>query len=1086
MVNSNEDSIKGYVDREGFNSDTEFVIAQLNRALAIMNELEKKKINPYGSSKDLFKALEDLGAKQKELLAISDKLIKAGKAEAEISLKNAKAKTEEAKASYNNARAMKEEAAAKAINEKMTKSLNKEIGNLNKERIKEEERLGKLNNAYEQLKAKYTIAANTAKQLAAAKGLDNEETKEAIAVSQQYYNQLINIEKAVGQSQRNVGNYTQATFALTQVLREAPAFANSFATGISAISNNVPMLLDQFKLLRAETGSSFKALKILGGALFSFQALLPIGFLLIQSYGKEIGNFFRGLFSSAEALNKFKASQQELNKAMEAADYKKASIEVKEMSINIDLAKKGLLNKKEVLNVYNKSLGETIGQAKDLNEAEGLLIKNGPAYLKMTLLKAAANQALNEAAKLSVELALEQNTVSASFVSGNTLSTTLRRTEAEQKFGEEIRKSAEYMKLSRAENDAFNRSLSERTPENIAAYEKLKGSAQAFYEEQLSLKSGGKKAETKKTLEGIATDFITQAAEISKNFNIDFFGGSGDDKSTQKAKDNADKILEYQEQTRKSIFERMKAQKEEEIKAAEEIANNDKATFQQRLEASQVYYDKNLELLTLSTEFEKNENQKQTQQALSELQKRGKEDKLTRSQIEAERNAIISNGAEKEKTIIADLNTNIIELDRKSAKQRTDIAQDEANRIEAIRKENAEKGIKNTENEAAILALNAELTKNKKLFALSEQFRDGLIKEREYQVKRREIEEEYLIESINAQIRAAETIIEIRKSSGLDTADAETKLAKLKIDLQNEVLKNGIKVNEELQKNDEAAAKERSKQFVKYVKLAADAISGIVGLLNVDAEKNLNLIQDSIDQLDRQKAKDIEVASQTITNAQDRAAAITEIEKRAAAQKTLLEQKQRQEKNKQAQAEKLALVSKAIADGISAVQESLPDIPLSILVGSIAALNVAKLISTPVPKYKDGTTDHKGGPAIVGDGGRRELVITPDGNISQTPATATLVNLPKHSVVLPDASKALAGTSISEVERLMNGYRYLLNSGAATQNDETATAIKTMSKDVVNAIKKIPQPIISTPGPITKRIRHGDNSNTYLNGNLQG
>lgn len=1086
MATGNEELIDSYVDRAGFKQDTEFVLTELNRANALLTELEKKKINPLGNSKDMFKALDELAARQKDLLALTDKLIKAGKAEADISLKNSKAKTEESKQRVNNAKAMKEEAAAKAISEKMTKSLTKEVGNLNKERIKEEERLGKLNNAYEQLKAKYTIAANTAKQLAAAKGLDNEETKEAIAVSQKYYNQLINIEKAVGQSQRNVGNYTQATFALTQVLREAPAFANSFATGISAISNNVPMLLDQFKLLRAETGSNFKAFKILAGALFSFQALLPIGFLLIQSYGKEIGNFFRGLFSSAEALNKFKLSQQELNKALESAEYKKASLEVKEMSINIDLAKKGLLDKKEVLKVYNKSLGETIGQAKDLNEAESLLVKNGPAYLKMTLLKAAANQALTEAAKLAVDLALEQNKVADNFTGGNTLSLTLRRTEAEQKFGAEIRKSAEYIKLSRQETDAFNKSLTERTPENVAAYEKIKGAAQAFYEEQLNLRSGGKKAETKKTLETIATDFLTQAAEISNKFNIDFFGGAADDKKVQKIKDNQEEINRLLLEGKKLSFEGQGKTLEEQIKAAAEIASIETASFQDRLNASQVYYDKSIELITLQSVKAKEVLAQETSNEIAEAEKRGKEDKISRAKIEEEKGLILKNSKLKSKEIEAEYSTSILELDRNSAKQRIDIAKDEADRLEAIRKEGAEKGIKNVENEAALLALNAELTKNKKLFALSEQYKTGIIKEKEYQQQRRQIEEDYLIESINAQIKAAETIIEIRKTAGLDTNDAETKLAKLKIDLQNEILKNGIKANEELQKSDEQTAKQREKQLRDYIKNASEIVSGIVGLLNVSGEKQLNEIQDRIDRLEQQKAKDIEVASQTITNAQERAAAITEIEKRAAAQRTLLEQQQRQAKNKQAQTERIAQVSKAIADGISAVIEALPDIPLSLFVGGVAALNIAKLISTPIPKYAKGTTDHPGGAAIVGDGGKRELILTPDGKAIQTPATSTLVDLPKHSVVLPDASKALAGTSVNEMERLMNNYKYLLNSGGAVQSDETAAAVKSMEKSVVSAIKKIPQPITTVENVLSRRIKNGDNSNTYLNNNLQG
>ncbi|MDM5199257.1 hypothetical protein QUF79_14645 [Fictibacillus enclensis] len=53
------------------------------------------------------------------------------------------------------------------------------------------------------------------------------------------------------------------------------------------------------------------------------------------------------------------------------------------------------------------------------------------------------------------------------------------------------------------------------------------------------------------------------------------------------------------------------------------------------------------------------------------------------------------------------------------------------------------------------------------------------------------------------------------------------------------------------------------------------------------------------------------------------------------------------------------------------------------------------------PKYARGTASHPGGLAIVGDGGGEELIRTPDGKVSLSPNTDTLVNLPKGSSVLP-------------------------------------------------------------------------------------
>ncbi|WP_050689183.1 peptidoglycan DD-metalloendopeptidase family protein [Priestia megaterium] len=52
-----------------------------------------------------------------------------------------------------------------------------------------------------------------------------------------------------------------------------------------------------------------------------------------------------------------------------------------------------------------------------------------------------------------------------------------------------------------------------------------------------------------------------------------------------------------------------------------------------------------------------------------------------------------------------------------------------------------------------------------------------------------------------------------------------------------------------------------------------------------------------------------------------------------------------------------------------------------------------------VPKYATGTGYHPGGPAILGDGGMKELYVTPSGAMGMSPATDTLLNLPQGTKV---------------------------------------------------------------------------------------
>jgi len=92
-----------------------------------------------------------------------------------------------------------------------------------------------------------------------------------------------------------------------------------------------------------------------------------------------------------------------LGQSFSGSEYSTAIKTINELSINIDLAKQGFLNKNEVLKQYNETIGQTTGQVTSLDEAELALVKNGDAYIKMSLYKAAAQIALGEAAKKAVE-----------------------------------------------------------------------------------------------------------------------------------------------------------------------------------------------------------------------------------------------------------------------------------------------------------------------------------------------------------------------------------------------------------------------------------------------------------------------------------------------------------------------------------------------------------------------------------------------------------------------------------------------------------------------------------------------------------
>ena len=214
---------------------------------------------------------------------------------------------------------------------------------------------------------------------------------------------LKQLDGSTGRFQRNVGDYKNQLFGLTQVFRELPGFTYSAQTGILGLSNNLPILADGFKAVAAATNETtgkvngtMGAMKIFASSIFSFGNIFAIAIGLFTIFSKEI-------FAMIGSTEKAATSQDLLNKAIENAEYKKAAHDVNELRINIDLAKEGFLDKKTVVDQYNKTLGDTLGRVTTLDEAEKMLVKNGDAYIQMTLLKAAANLALDEAGKKYVE-----------------------------------------------------------------------------------------------------------------------------------------------------------------------------------------------------------------------------------------------------------------------------------------------------------------------------------------------------------------------------------------------------------------------------------------------------------------------------------------------------------------------------------------------------------------------------------------------------------------------------------------------------------------------------------------------------------
>jgi len=113
---------------------------------------------------------------------------------------------------------------------------------------------------------------------------------------------------------------------------------------------------------------------------------------------------------------------------------------------------------------------------------------------------------------------------------------------------------------------------------------------------------------------------------------------------------------------------------------------------------------------------------------------------------------------------------------------------------------------------------------------------------------------------------------------------------------------------------------------------------------------------------------------------------------------------EREIKLKQFRAQQLSSIANvAFAAAPEIVKYSVSAPPLAALVAAIAAAQIGFVLAQPVPEFAEGTKGKafKGGKAMVGERGV-EKVITESGKVYFTPPTATLVDLPKGSHVIPN------------------------------------------------------------------------------------
>lgn len=790
--------------------------------------------------------------------------------------------------------------------------------------------------------------------------------------------QLKDIDAQMGNYQRNVGNYASGwnglNVSIQQIARELPSLSVSANTFFLAISNNLPIFIDELKKARGEyellkksgqTGTSVFE-QVLSSVL-SWQTALVVGITLLSSYGDEITKWVGSLFDARKEIDYLKQFQEDLNKAQ-----KEGVKNAQDEAVKLDILYRAAVN-------LNKPMGERKKAVEELK-------KQYPSYFK--------------------------NISEENILAG-------KAADSYQRLSNAI--------LASAKARAVQDRLVEQAKQKLDLEEKL-----------ADLESKREKAEARKRREEATLAKIPTSA------------GEGYDFQARLVSKAQSKVESLDEEIGSILNQLYRIDK-----AGKDIANSidiEDVTFDphsaDKAANDLAQYIENLrnKLAGLSVSLIEDEHQRN----LAAIEKEYKDQIAVIKGYSEEENKLREMLAQERKQKVAKEN-------EEYAKK---LAEAEEKRIEEKKKYTDE--MLRLEEEQSSLRIAATSTGYKELEnIITQNYSKGLMSRKEYDEAMRELEKQAANEQLQIQIDATEKMIEIAEASGVVSkqqiemlresikameaeigsinADDQVKKAEEQQDITRrnfEALKGYSSALKDLASDIDSPFAGIFDGMDKGFSIMSDKISGVwkeltdgekmerttemwASMVSGIGEMISSIYDRQIEAVEAEQEANEKAGEEEISRieALEEKGAITteeaEARKRAAEDKTAqknaeLEKKKAALRTKQAKFEKATSIAEAaiqIAGGILQTIKQLgfpAAIPMIAALGAMGAIQLATIIATPIPKYAKGTDSHKGGLAVVGDGGVSETIVTDKGAYI-TPSVPTLVDIPKGAKVIPYA-----------------------------------------------------------------------------------
>ena len=878
---------------------------------------------------------------------------------------------------------------------------------------------------------------------------------------------------SIGNHQRNVGNYAGGfntlQYSVQQVARELPSLTMSLSQFFLAISNNIPILSDEIvkaknanAALRAEGKKGVPVWKQLISSVFSWQTALVVGITVITAYGKEISNFFKALFGAKQALIEVSEVQRifgeniakdtiELdvmidklkNTTKGTEDYNKARMKIIDKYGDYLKGQKDEIRNLEDLDAAYKILTQSIIQnsiQKGLQEANSKMIEEYNKGMESAL--GGVLEKFEE--KYGKEKGAEKFMT---FKIGITSDDKELKDAAEKIFHEfdfensmsnPIGKSFKYIEnhmrpvvnnIIRINNnlkDAQESSLiMEKTFLKVFGTDTVKKSDSLLGKQQDLRKEAELLPESTEEELKLKNKRLKQIDDEIKRLKE--LGIETDKQAKSREKEERkihDYIIKLQERERNAYNQMLSLKEKEGSEANKRIVQDERFSYEERIEALNKYSE------ALKASVKTN--------AYAQIEKLIRETTIGLGK---------DPDNEKDRAEVAQKVSNQVLLIRqKEALEIEKITEQSAKTQLQIEEDRVKKMLKSIQEEADARSRAISGKESTEYDYLAKDYKKGLMSEEVYQSKKKAISDKYALIRFDEEQKMLEQQLNTFGLKEEEKNDIERRLADNRLEYEKWVNEQEIAAAE--------ALAEKKKELLQDVfnfgqQLIEQRFQNQLNALEEESEANDEWSEREKERIDR-----LEEAGAISKEQADARKAV--VDDQAAAREDQIENKRKEILRKQAIYEKAMAIAQIAWNTAQAIMAAWTNpftapgmIPLIIAAGAVQS---ATVLATPIPEYAQGTEDHPGGLAIVGDGGKSEMIIA-GGKVFRTPSTDTLVDLPPHSVVLPDFNAEMNTLKAPDIHMSDRAISFeelsaLLKEG----NQKTDTLLKMFRQNIKNEL----------------------------------